>query len=376
MVCTYRESAAHIARSFSRIVVRRSEDDGRTWQPKQLLIEKQAEKGEGSLNCSRITACADGTLLLVVDHMQPGRQELMPDPARNLLFRSHDAGRTWQGPQPSGVTDGTVPAIKELSNGDLLLGVTRGRMPAGMSWAEGFQVATQEQTVYLSSDGGGSWQGPYVVPAEPSLQLNEGDFAELDDGTIVCYMREDMERLSAWKSTSSDGGRTWSPAFRSEIPSCVGRPSVGRLRSGEIVVTYRLLCGVCTSLALYVETAEEARRPMHPVGVRTVDNFCQARFAVIDNDRSVHPDSGYSGWVQLPGGELYVVNYINDDAPRAQIRGYIIDRDDWFLFPEGAIPWVAQDGGRSYGDAAACLAREQARNNRSRDWGEHVPTRK
>ena len=40
---------------------------------------------------------------------------------------------------------------------------------------------------------------------------------------------------------------------------------------------------------------------------------------------------------QFASGYLYVVNYVTDDAPRAQIRGYIVGRDDWFLFPEGDI---------------------------------------
>ena len=376
LVCTYRESAAHIPWSFSRIVVRRSEDLGRTWLPKRILIEKQSENAEGRLNCPRITACADGSLLLVVDLMSHAKHELMEDPGEILLFRSEDSGRTWRGPEATGITDGTVPAIKQLSNGHLLLGVTRGRMPEGMSWEDGLSAATQEQTAYLSADGGSSWQGPYAVPDPLSLHLNEGDFAELDDGTIVCYMREDRERLSGWKSVSTDGGRTWSAAFRSEIRSCLGRPSVGRLRSGEIAVTYRFLCGVCTSLALYVETPEEAIRGARTDAVRRETAYCQARFAFLANDRSLHPDCGYSGWVQLPGGALYVVDYVNDDAPRAQIRGYVVQRDDWFLFPEGAIPWVDEGTGRPYVEISERLAHEQRARNRGREWPTRVPTHK
>lgn len=77
----------------------------------------------------------------------------------NLLFRSHDAGLTWEGPEETGITEGIVPSIKELSNGDLLLGVTeqfRGNDPG-----RGFSEA---QTVYRSSDQGKSWEGPVTVP--------------------------------------------------------------------------------------------------------------------------------------------------------------------------------------------------------------------
>ncbi len=375
LVCTYRESMAHAPWPFSRIVVRRSEDGGYTWRPKQVLIEKSQEKGEGSLNCSRITACQDGTLLLIVDHIPPGRGEWQEDPAQNLLFRSKDGGQTWQGPQETGLTDGIVPSIKELSNGDLLVGLTRCRAPKDMDWKQALAYATEEQTVYRSSDGGDTWEGPAVVPGSPDLRLNEGDFAELDDGAIVLYMREDKEKFSGWKSISTDGGKNWSEPFRSQMLSCRGRPSVGRVRSGEIVVTYRFCSGVSTSLALYVETPQEAvrREPVHPSNYDT--DYRQARFAFIDNDRSLYPDSGYSGWVQRPDGNLYIVNYITDDAPRAQIRGYIVGRDDWFLFPEGSISWL-HPGRQPYIDIAANLAREQHARNAKQNWAKRVPTQK
>lgn len=369
LVCTYRESMAHAPWPFSRVVVRRSEDGGCTWLPRQVVIEKDDEAGEGRLNCSRITTCRDGTLLLVVDFYEPGRDRLV-DPVKNLLFRSSDGGQTWNGPVATGITDGIVPSIKELSNGDLLIGVTRQRSTDGK-----LSGMTEEQAVYRSGDGGRTWEGPAVVPGPPHLKLNEGDFAELDDGTVVCYMREDGERLSGWKSTSDDGGRTWSQAFRSQMRSCLGRPSVGRVRSGEIVVTYRFCSGVSTSLALYVETPAQAVRRDAPNPNDYMTDYRQARFAFLDNDRSLHPDSGYSGWVQLPGGDLYVVNYITDDAPRAFIRGYVVSRGDWFLFPEGSIPWL-HPSTQPYVEMSAEWAREQHQHNREQGWPGHVPTQK
>ena len=66
LVCTYRESMGHSSRPFSRIIVRRSFDRGLTWGPRQVVIERTEEetaRGLGRLNCSRIAACDDGTLL-------------------------------------------------------------------------------------------------------------------------------------------------------------------------------------------------------------------------------------------------------------------------------------------------------------------------
>lgn len=347
-----------------------------SWRPRQVVIEKDDTKGEGRLNCSRITACADGTLLLVVDFFPPGRGEWQENPCENLLFRSTDSGRTWTGPQETGIQDGVVPAIKELANGDLLIGVTRMRMPKNMDWRQALKHGTEEQTVYISSDKGRRWEGPFAVPGVGRLRLNEGDFAQLDDGTVVCYMREDAEKLSGWKSISRDGGRTWCEPIRTEMFSCRGRPSVGRLRSGEVLITYRFCSGVSTSLALYMETAEEALRVEPPDPTKYDSEYKAGRFAFIDNDRSLHPDSGYSGWVQLPSGSLYVVNYITDNAPMAQIRGYLLSREDFYLFPEGDIRWLHPAHGRPYVEQTAEMARKQFQENRRRDWSKRVPTQK
>ena len=262
LVCTYRESMGHSSRPFSRIIVRRSFDRGLTWSPRQVVVERTEEEtaqGLGRLNCSRIAACRDGTLLLIVDLLLKNTFEeyLEPGICMNLLLRSHDNGATWEGPEETGMTEGIVPSIKELSNGDLIVGLTE-QWP-GQRGTEDF---VEVQTCYRSADRGQTWEGPFKVPDPESApctggpwRLNEGDFAEMDDGTLVLYMREDGEGLSGWKSFSGDGGRTWSTPVRTHMMRCLGRPSVGRLRSGEVVITYRVACGLSTSLGLYVETA-------------------------------------------------------------------------------------------------------------------------
>jgi sialidase-1 len=58
-----------------------------------------------------------------------------------------------------------------------------------------------------------------------------------------------------------------------------------------------------------------------------------ARILPIDFDRSPHSDLGYSGWVQFADGEIYIVNYIVDDAPNGQIRGYNLAMDDFLVDP-------------------------------------------
>ena len=102
-----------------------------------------------------------------------------------------------------------------------------------------------------------------------------------------------------------------------------------------------------------------------------------ARLAILDNDRAVQADNGYSGWVQLPSGDLYVVNYTNDDAPRAHIRGYLVSREDWYLFPEGRIlADLPYDWEGEYVAEMQELARRQQAWADAQDWSRPVPTHK
>ncbi|HOM57560.1 MAG TPA: hypothetical protein PLG27_07410, partial [Candidatus Latescibacteria bacterium] len=66
-------------------------------------------------------------------------------------------------------------------------------------------------------------------------------------------------------------------------------------------------------------------------------NEAHTRILPVDFDRSPVSDTGYSGWVQFEDGEIYIVNYIVDDAPKAQIRGYSLHPSD-FLLDEPSQP--------------------------------------
>ena len=60
--------------------------------------------------------------------------------------------------------------------------------------------------------------------------------------------------------------------------------------------------------------------------------YSHARIMPIDYDRSPYADLGYSGWVQFPDGEIYIVQYIVDDAwDKGQIRGYALQPGDFML---------------------------------------------
>ena len=101
---------------------------------------------------------------------------------------------------------------------------------------------------------------------------------------------------------------------------CGHRPVSGFLRDGRVMVTYRYIpCGTQNLFAAFLqrESLFETERRRQRV-----------RVLPLDYDRNPSPDIGYTGWTQFEDGEIYVVNYIKDDADKAQIRGYSFYPED------------------------------------------------
>jgi len=405
LVCIYRESMGHGPFPFSRIAVRRSLDGGLTWLPRQIIDEcvhkeqivnenrswlsddevrgyeetrarvTESWKNAASINCPRLLCLSDGQLLMIADYAVYIPSAESGYKWVNLIYRSFDSGVTWVGPEDSGISNALVPSLNELHDGRLMSGLARveqGKMGA---------LAKETQLVFFSDDKGRRWSDPVAIPSESGQDFSEGSFVELDDGTILGILRDD-KLGRAYKTLSCDGGQTWKGPFPTQLIGLEGRPKAGRLRSGEICITYRM--GVPNEmLALHLMTQEAARhegisprvkrKPM-PEDFVDVNDPSQPSYMtsyypgithVIDIDRSVHRDSGYSGWVQLDSGDIYVVDYINDDAPLAHIRGYLVTRSDCILFPEGDIPWL-HPSGQPFLKMTYGMAERQSRANRDR----------
>jgi len=98
----------------ARSAVITSSDDGRTWNPPQVVGEDPAHfRFHWDQQVQRLR---DGTLLAlswVDDKRKPGRSEI-------FLAHSPDCGRSWPNPKPTGIS-GQFSTLVELSDGRLLL---------------------------------------------------------------------------------------------------------------------------------------------------------------------------------------------------------------------------------------------------------------
>jgi sialidase-1 len=239
-----------------------------------------------------------------------------------MLWYSEDEGEQWAGPVTTPIF-GAVP--------DRLIELKRG--PHAGRWI--VEAHTEDPSGWIvrcwySDDRGGAWHGPRIIAAHEELILCEGSIIEMPGGELVCFLREQSKRgLDAFKCISVDGGETWEGPCPFPLPAC-HRPVAGLLRDDRVLITHRFAqhgkgwLGWWTQNTFAALTDVEsclARRP----------NEAHVRILPLDFDRSPVADCGYTGWVQFDDGEIYVVNYLVDDAPKAQIRGYSLRAEDFLI---------------------------------------------
>jgi len=327
LVCIFSECTHHGDRSYSRIMLAHSDDRGRSWSAKRSLTEplRGDPARDPYWNCARVMGLPDGRLAAVVDRIA-GRHEGVGGEQSNWLWFSGDEGETWTGPTATPVV-GIVP--------DRLVVLRHGRHASRWLLAAHTVLAVGSDRVWhercwYSDNAGRSWTGPRTVAAEPGLRLCEGSIVELPGGELVCFLRENSKLgLDAFKSVSRDGGETWEAPTAFPLPGC-HRPVAGVLRSGRVLITYRFMQGGRGWLGTWTQNVFAALTDVDSCLARE-RNEAWTRILPLDFDRSPQSDLGYTGWVQLDDDEIYVVNYIVDDAPKAHIRGYALRESDFVL---------------------------------------------
>jgi sialidase-1 len=317
LITVYRESEAHSCAEYSHVILRHSTDDGETWSERQVLIESYKDAA-GTLmkwNCPRVGQLADGRVWVLCDGYEVPPGERRTANARIHFWWSEDDGASWSAPQETPIFGIVSDKLVVTRAGTWLVATHLGET------RHGFLV----QFVFRSEDQGRTWQ-PVVVCDQEGLNPCEASIIQLpDDGTLVCYMRENSGR--GWpgpKCLSRDDGRTWEGPYLTDIIGC-HRPVAGLLPSGNIMVTHRHTTrgqlGSAKNFFAFRESPDSARQP---------DPSQQGGIILpLDHDRWESPDQGYSGWVNLPDGRIFVVNYIRDDGPLAQICGYFFTEQEF-----------------------------------------------
>lgn len=262
------------------LLLKRSSDGGRTWNPTQVVIDA----GTDTIgNPAPVLDRRDGTIHLLLtrnpgDAKEKDIIERTTTGTRTVwVTSSRDGGRSWDPPReitaavkhPDWTWYATGPCNGiQLRSGRLLIPCDHVRADKSM-WSH----------VVYSDDRGKSWKpGGAVGP-----QCNESTVAELADGTLLLNMRAYRGRHRRLSSRSRDGGLTWTELREEESlvePVC----QASLLRAGKLL--------------LFANPASETRRnmtvKMSPDGGLT--------WTVL---RSIHDGpSAYSNLVDLGRGQV------------------------------------------------------------------------
>jgi len=310
LICTFTECAHHGDRTNSRIMITESLDRGRTWSKKQPL--SFLTQRDFPFNNSRIARLPDNSLVVICDRVDSSQGGESGPNTCVYLWKGNQEGTTWSEPVILPNLKCIVPdKVKILKCGRWVIG----------GHFKNVDTGKLEQYLWYSEDEGKTWSERITVAADNRYNLCEVSILEMPDETLVAFMRENSgQGIDCLKAISHDHGNTWEGVYNTPIPAC-HRPVAGFLSDGDILLTYRFMQGGKGWLGGWTQNLFAAIFDVNSA-LATARNEQNANILPIDHDRSAAADLGYSGWVQFDDGEIYVVTYLVDDAPKAQIRGY------------------------------------------------------
>lgn len=333
----YRESDRHLTPGDTTIHLVRCDIS-----PNDILTvveEKAIYNSLARLNCPRLSVI-DDELWIICDEIQRGDNfisaENIESNTRVLLWHSSD-GENWSEPITTNIT-GIVPDRICRYGSRFLIATHTKKMPEGLSeptkkpdnlkefqewYANEQKLGRLVQNVWITKDLTEEW---IKVPVADNQSFNFCEASIMQwEKTLLCFMRENSGKgLPAFMSVSLNGGTTWSDPQPTRLFGC-HRPVGGQLLSENLLITYREQSSVMAPSCWARNTFAAL------IYKDSILSSCNKSVILpLDHDSSkIKSDSGYTGWVQLPSGRIFVVNYITDEAPKPYICGYLISESDF-----------------------------------------------
>ncbi|MFD2873122.1 exo-alpha-sialidase [Mucilaginibacter ximonensis] len=195
------------------LVLRRSEDGGKTWSPVQVVWSDSTNTCGNPVPIQDIST---GKIWLVStwnngqDHEKQIRTQTGRDGRRIFILSSDDEGHSWSKPkeitQEVKLPDWTWYATGPCHGLQIANGKFKGRLVVPVNHVE---LPSNKNFVHIiySDDHGATWKLGNNTPQDGT---NEVTAAELAGGNIMLNIRNaDRKKHTRLYTTSTDGGQTW-----------------------------------------------------------------------------------------------------------------------------------------------------------------------
>lgn len=217
-------SAAHLA-------ARRSSDGGKTWSTEDTLVVSN----EGGMNVMSVSLLRLKSGPIALFYLRKNAE----DDCRPFLRLSTDEGQTWS--EASACI--AEPIGYYVVNNDRVVQLKSGRLviPAARHAFKGEKFSGRGTVVfYLSDDEGKTWRAAKTSispPEDLTSGLQEPGIIELKDGRLMMLAR--TTGGCQYRSYSTDGGDTWTPAAATDLLSPCSPATFERIPStGDIFLVW------------------------------------------------------------------------------------------------------------------------------------------
>lgn len=271
------------------IILKRSDDGGRTWSERLPVPESWATSKE-TPTIHRVVDRDGVRRLIVFSGLYPIRMAI-----------SENDGETWSELEPIGdfggiVAMASVIALRDGPGHYAAFFHDDGRFLRNAGVAGKFEVF---QTV--SRDGGLTWSEPALVTTHPSAHLCEPGAVRSPDGKeIALLLRENSRRHRSFVVFSDDEGKTWTPPQELSLALTGDRHVARYAPDGRLVVSFRDMAPGSPTWGDWVAWVGRYE-DLHTGG----DG--EYRIRLKDNHHSA--DCAYPGVELLPDGRFVAVTY-------------------------------------------------------------------